>query len=112
MVFPDKVSCHFSLTFLNEDYSFYIRNDWVKMYEGKYDTPIQGAFCGENYPSEIITNSTKMVIEFHSDDYGADTGFRIKIETGTIAIHTIKVYVNICYLIGIFIICTATLKLF
>ena len=65
------------------------------MYEGRYDTPIQGAFCGVNYPSEIITNSTEMVIEFHSDDYGADAGFRIKIETGTIAIHTIKVNVNI-----------------
>ena len=87
--------CHFSLTLLNEDYSFYIRNDWVKMYEGKNDTPIQGAFCGENYPSEIITNSTQMVIEFHSDDYGADTGFRIKIETGTIAIHAINVNANI-----------------
>ena len=83
------------------------------MYEGKYDTPIQGAFCGGNYPSEIITNSTTMVIEFHSDDYGADTGFRIKIETGTIAIHAIKVNVNIFskYLIDIFIICTVTLKL-
>ena len=65
------------------------------MYEGRYDTPIQGAFCGENYPSEIITNSTQMVIEFHSDDYAADAGFRIKIETGTIVIHTIKVNVNI-----------------
>ena len=65
------------------------------MYEGKYDTPIQGAFCGENYPSEIITNSPRMVIEFHSDDYGADTGFRIKIETGTIAIHAINVNANI-----------------
>ena len=65
------------------------------MYEGKYDTPIQGAFCGANYPLEIITNSTQMVIEFHSDDYGADTGFRIKIETGTIAIHAIKVNVNV-----------------
>ena len=57
------------------------------MYEGKYDTPIQGAFCGTNYPSEIITNSTRMVIEFHSDNHGADKGFRIKIGTGTIAIH-------------------------
>ena len=86
------------------------------MYEGKYDTPIQGAFCGENYPSEIITNSTRMIIEFHSDDYGADTGFRIKIETGTIAIHAIKVNVNIClclidlYLITIFIIRMVTLN--
>ena len=88
---------NFNLTLLNEDYSFYIRNDWVKMYEGKYDTPIQGAFCGENYPSEIITNSTQMVIEFNSDNHEADTGFRIKIETGTISIHTIKVYVNIIF---------------
>ena len=82
------------------------------MYEGRYDTPIQGAFCGANYPLEIIANSTQMVIEFHSDDYGADTGFRIKIETGTIAIHAINVNANIFskYLITIFIICMVTLK--
>ena len=95
MFFLAKVSCHFNLTLLNEDYSFYIRNDWVKMYEGRNDTPIQGAFCGVNYPSEIITNSTQMVIEFHSNDYGADAGFRIKIETGTIAIYAINVNANI-----------------
>ena len=95
MFFLAKVSCHFNLTLLNEDYSFYIRNDWVKMYEGKYDTPIQGAFCGENYPSEIITNSTQMVIEFHSDNHGSDTGFRAKIETGTILLRAIKVNLNI-----------------
>ena len=65
------------------------------MYEGRYDTPIQGAFCGVNYPLEIITNSSQMVIEFHSDDYAADAGFRIKIETGTIAIHAINVNANI-----------------
>ena len=64
------------------------------MYEGTYDTPIQGVFCGENYPSEIITNSTRMEIKL---DYGADTGFRIKIETGTISIHTIKANVNILF---------------
>ena len=88
----------------------------MKMYEGRYDTPIQGAFCGVNYPLEIITNSSQMVIEFHSDDYAADAGFRIKIETGTIAIHAIKVNVNIClclidlYLITIFIIRMVTLN--
>ena len=65
------------------------------MYEGKNDIPIQEAFCGENYPSEIITNSTQMVIEFHSDNHEADTGFRIKIETGTISTHAITVNVNI-----------------
>ena len=70
------------------------------MYEGRYDTPIQGAFCGVNYPSEIITNSTQIVIEFHSDDDGVDAGFRIKIETGTITIHAIKVNLNICFSIS------------
>ena len=54
----------------------------MKIYEGGNAIPIKGAFCGTNYPEQIISNSTQMVIEFHSDDHGAETGYRIKVETG------------------------------
>ena len=81
----------------------------MKIYEGEYDTPIQGAFCGANYPTQIITNSRRMVIELHSDDHGADTGFRIKIETGRISIPHIKINVN---MVSNPVICTGIIEVF
>ena len=68
---------------INTDNEFDVRNDWVKIYEGDNDVLVNEAFCGTNYPAQIIANSTRMVVAFHSDDYGTDKGFRIKIETGS-----------------------------
>ena len=68
---------------LNTDNEFDVRNDWVKMYEEDNDVLVNEAFCGTNYPAQIIANSTRMVVAFHSDDYGTEKGFRIKIETGS-----------------------------
>ena len=69
---------------LNTDNEFDVRNDWVKMYEEDNDVLVNEAFCGTNYPAQIIANSTRMVVAFHSDEYGTEQGFRIKIETGSI----------------------------
>ena len=64
-----------------------VRNDWVKIYEGDDNTPVEdGVLCGTNYPDKIISNSNRMVIESHSDDQKTNTGYRIKVETGKTSI--------------------------
>ena len=61
-----------------------VRNDWVKIYEGDDNTPVEdGVLCGANYTDKIISNSNRMVIGTHSDDQETNTGYRIKVETGT-----------------------------
>ena len=95
---------------LNTDNEFDVRNDWVKMYEEDNDVLVNEAFCGTNYPAQIIANSTRMVVAFHSDEYGTEQGFRIKIETGSIS-KSKRNYLELKYLIDIFIICAVTLKL-
>ena len=55
----------------------------MKIYEGDNDVWVNEALCGTNYPAQIIANSTTVVVAFHSDDYGTEQGFRIKIETGS-----------------------------
>ena len=71
------------------------RNDWVKIYEGDDNTPVEnGVLCGANYPDKIISNSNRMVIESHSDDQETNTGYRIKVETGTTSMQQIINYIR------------------
>ena len=38
--------------------------------------------CGYNPPTEIISSSNELLIKFHTDADGSDSGYKIKIEKG------------------------------
>ena len=61
-----------------------VRDDWVKIHDGGNEgaLPIGGAMCGYNPPTEIISSSNELLIKFHTDADGSDSGYKIKIEKG------------------------------
>ena len=42
--------------------------------------------CGYDAPDEIISSSNQILIKFHTDDHDTGSGYRIKIEKGTVSI--------------------------
>ena len=56
----------------------------MKIYDGGNEeaVAIGGAMCGHTPPTEIISTSNEVLIEFHTDGDGSDSGYKIKIEKG------------------------------
>ncbi|XP_023211999.1 cubilin-like, partial [Centruroides sculpturatus] len=54
-------------------------NDYLEIIDGvSVHDPVIGRFCGNQLPDDIVSNTNKVLVHFHSDDVENKTGFKLK----------------------------------
>ncbi|KAG1661332.1 Cubilin [Nymphon striatum] len=74
----NKINVTFSEFKLESD----CKKDYLIIRNGGYsDSPIIGTYCGESVPPSFISETSNVILMFHSDNSGSAKGFRFTTET-------------------------------
>lgn len=70
------------ITFISMRLESNCDHDYVLIRNGPYpSSPLINTYCGNNLPLPILSESSGLWIEFHSDDSKEDEGFELKLES-------------------------------
>ena len=60
------------------------RNDWLEVRDGDNQTAdlIGSRLSGYEVPSPIVSRGNVLFLQFHSDSYSSDSGYRIFVDIG------------------------------